>query len=87
MFPRDKKYSLLFRSIGGHLNFFLMSIGVSMLPMSLAIVCFMSSPFWVSIIARIWLKEKIILLEIIGMIICFSMVGAIAIDAKLQEDE
>ena len=66
---------------------FLVSTGVKMLPMSLVIVCYQTSPFWISIIARIWLKEKIILLEIIGMIICFCMVGAIAIDAKVQEDE
>ena len=64
-----------------------MVTGVSMIPLSLSFVCYMTSPFWISIVARIWLKEKIILLEIIGMIICFCMVGAIAYDAKMQEDE
>ena len=83
MFPRDKKYSLILRSFLGHLNTFLLIQVLDYLPVTLVTVCWQTNPFWISLIARIWLKEKIILLELIGMIICFCMVGTIAFQAKM----
>ena len=58
-----------------------------MAPLSLVMVCWQTSPFWISIIARVWLKEPIMILELIGMFICFAMVGVIASQAKIEEDE
>ena len=57
-----------------------------MVPISLAMICWQTSPFWISIIARFWLKEPIIYLELLGMLICFAMVSLIAFQAS-KEDE
>ena len=58
-----------------------------MAPISLIMICWQTSPFWISIIARIWLKEPIVYLELLGMIICFVMVGLIAFQAKEDDKE
>ena len=83
----DKKYSLATRSYAGHANFFLMNFGVSLAPLSLTMVCWQTNPFWISIIALIWLKEPIMKLELLGMAICFAMVGIIAFQAKQDDDK
>ena len=72
--------------MAGHLNFYFMNMAASMAPISLAMVVMQTAPFWISIIARVWLKEPIIYLELIGMFICFSMVGLIAYEAS-EDDE
>ena len=59
-----------------------MNLGVAMAPVSIVVVCRSTSPFWISIFARITLKEPIMCTEIIGMVICFAMVVAIALSAK-----
>ena len=40
MFPWDKKWSLVWRSFTGHVNFFLLNWGVSMAPVSIVMVTF-----------------------------------------------
>ena len=57
-----------------------------MAPISLSIICWQTSKFWISIIARIWLKEPINYIELLGMFICFAMVGLIAFQAS-EDDE
>ena len=79
MFPWEKKWSLFWRSFTGHVNFFLFNLGASVAPISISMICFNTNTFWIAIIARIWLKEPIFLLELIGMLICFGMIAAIAL--------
>ena len=61
------------------------SLAVTMAPMSLVMVLWQTSPFWISILAYIILKEPIILVEMIGICICFGGVGAIASQSRAQE--
>ena len=56
-----------------------------MAPISLVTVLWQTSPFWISILAYIMLKEPIVLVEIIGICICFGGVGAIASQSRAQE--
>ena len=84
MFPWEKKWSLFGRSFTGHINFFLMNWGASEAPISIFMICFNTNTFWITIIARVWLKEKIIFLELLGMFICFGMVAVIATQAKKE---
>ena len=58
-----------------------------MAPLSLVMVCWQTNPFWISIIALVWLREPIMKLELLGMVICFAMVGVIASQAKMEDDE
>ena len=86
MFPWEKKWSLFWRIFFGHINFFLFNLGASVAPISISMICFNTNTFWITIIARIWLKEPIFLLEFIGMLICFGMIAAIAYQAEKKEE-
>ena len=79
VFPwKEKKWTLVIRSLFGHTDFFLLNWGVTLAPVSIVMVVFQTSPFWIALVARIWLKEPLIPLELFGMLICFAMVGTIA---------
>ena len=78
MFPWKKKWSLILRSFASCSAFFLQIWAVSRVPVSIVMVCFQTYPFWVSLLGRVWLKEPIMWLELLGMLICFGMVGTIA---------
>ena len=82
-FPRDRKYTVILRSLMGHTSFTSFNLAVPFVPLSLVMIIFNTSPFWIAIIAFCLLGEPIIGLEIIGIILCFGAVVAIA----LQTDE
>ena len=44
-------------------------------------------PFWITIVAFFWMREAIIPLEIISMLVCYSMVVLIALQQKKNTDE
>ena len=51
-------------------------------PVSLIMVIWQTSPFWISIIAYFFLRERIVAVEIIGMAISFGSVVLIATQAE-----
>ena len=73
---------MLWRMITGQANFFLMNVAVIFAPISLVMVCWTMAPFWISIIAYFINGERIIPLEVLSMIICFSMVVIITTQSK-----
>lgn len=60
-------------------------MAASLAPISLVMVFRDTSPFWISIAAYLILHEPILFVEIIAMIICFSMVIVIAFQRKSPE--
>ena len=66
----------------GHLYFIFMNIAAPLAPLSLVMIFAQTSPFWTTIIAYFVLSEAVIHVEIIGMIICFAGVVAIAYQAE-----
>ena len=68
----------MWRILVGQTCFVLMNMAAPLAPVSLIMVCYTTSPFWTSIVARLILKERIVPLEIIAIIICFSMVVLLA---------
>lgn len=60
----------------------LLSIASAMAPISLVMVFWQTSPFWTSIIAWAMLGEQIFVLELVAMVICFSAVVIIAMQAQ-----
>ena len=77
-FPFDMKCQLMWRILMGQTDFLLINMAAPLAPISLIMVCFTTSPFWTSILAFLVLNEPIVPLEIISIIICFSMVVLIA---------
>ena len=58
-----------------------------MAPISLIMVFWSTSPFWVSLFAFCFLKERIYLLEIVAMVICFIAVLIIARERFVEDNK
>ena len=84
LFPRDQKLTLFFRMVCGQLNFMMLMLAAPLAPLSLIMVCYLTSPFWVSIIAFFALGERIIVAEVFAILICFSAVVVIALQQKQE---
>ncbi len=70
---------VIYRGLTGQLCFFLFLISVSLLPLSLHMIIYQTSPFWTSILAY-WLNgEKVQMVEYFAMALCFTGVVAIAL--------
>ena len=78
MFPWEHKHQMIWRCITGQVNFFLLNLAVPLAPLSLIMIFWQTSPFWVTIVAYFFLKEPIIAIELISMFICFTAVIVIA---------
>ena len=78
-FPSDWKWTLFIRVVAGHTGFALFNLAVPLAPLSLIIILFNTSPFWISIIGCLFLKENLMCLEAIAMVICFGAVVVIAL--------
>lgn len=77
-FPKALIKDLLIRSWAGQTTFALLNLSVTMLPMGTAMIIFQMNPFWIAILACILLRERIRLIEIVGIIVCFGGVIMIA---------
>ena len=55
-FPFDKECPLMWRILMGQTTFLLMNMAAPLAPISLIMICFITSPFWTSIVARLVLE-------------------------------
>ena len=81
--------NLLIRSAAGQTTFGLVIYVMSIMPIGTAMILFQINPFWVSILACLLLKERIGLIEILGILVCFGgviMIG-FAKQQRLYEQE
>ena len=79
-FPWDHKWTLCIRSISGHASFALFNYIVPLAPLSLIIIIFNTSPFWISLIACMFIREQMLCIEVVMMVICFCAVIVIALE-------
>ena len=72
--PKDKRLPLLVRSCCGQVTLFLFAAGGLFIPFGLHTLVYMTYPFIVSILA-VWLNnEDMNKIDLVGMLICFSLV-------------
>ena len=83
MRPKTRKL-LLLRAILGYLITLLINACLSMIPFSLLVILFQTSPFWTSFLSYYVNGEPIYGIEIMGMILCF--VAVIIITMAEQKD-
>lgn len=76
-FPPNLKGLMLSRALLGQLCFASFQFCLLLLPLSLQMILFQTSPFWAGILGWFINGEKIMRLDYIGMIICFGGVLAI----------
>ena len=82
-----EKKLLLFRAILGWLITFAINACLTMIPFTLLVILFQTSPFWTSIMGYKYNNEPLYKVEIIGMILCFIAVVAITLDEKEEGDQ
>ena len=87
LFPTNMKYMFTLRCFVGTACVFLHITATPMAPLSLIMILRQTSPFFVTIIAYFMLKEKVLPYEIIAMVICFSAVVVIGVDAQKDDEE
>mmetsp|Transcript_31339 Transcript_31339/g.38829 ORF Transcript_31339/g.38829 Transcript_31339/m.38829 type:complete len:140 (+) Transcript_31339:361-780(+) len=85
-FPKHLIKDLVIRSLSGQITFALMNVAVTLLPMSTAMILFQMNPFWIATLACLMLGEKIRLIEVVGIFVCFGGVVMIALSKANEED-
>lgn len=73
------------RALLGWLITFLINAVLTMIPFTLLVILFQTSPFWTSIMGYSINGEPLYMVEIIGMILCFVAVVAITLDDKEKD--
>lgn len=68
------------------MTFALINIAVTMLPIGTAMILLQTNPLWVAILACLFLKERVRLIEIAGILIGFSGVVIIAVSKTGEPD-
>ena len=71
---------LTFRALLGWLITFLINACLSMIPFTLLVILFQTSPFWTSMMGYAFNGEPLYKVEIIGMLLCFGCVVAITLN-------
>ena len=81
--PKAQHKDLFIRIVAGQLTFGLICFAYISIPIATAAILNQTSPFWISIMACCILNEKILLLEVAGILICF--VGVVIVGIGKQE--
>ena len=79
MLPRRLYRDMFIRSLAGHFFVAFLNLSVTYLPMSTAMILFQLNPFWIAILACLVLRERIRLIEIVGIFVCFGGVIMISL--------
>ena len=88
LFPSHMKYMFIVRCFIGTLTVFFHITATPMAPLSLIMIMSQTSPFFLTIIAYFFLGEAVLLTEFVAIVICFSAVVVIGVDAlKHDSDE
>ena len=75
------------RIVLGQLNFALYNVALPLLPLGVLTIIHKTSPFWSSIMGYFILREKVLPIEIVGIIICFGAFIALTLSDKDSEDD
>ena len=78
---------IIVRTVSGQSAFILLFQSVTLLPISTSNILFNLYPFWINILACILLRERLRIVDILGIIICFGGVVMIAVSKNKQAEE
>ena len=83
----DRRMVLLVRCISGTICFITLTFAVKYLPLAIFFVMFNACPFLTAIMACLWLKEIITLVEVGCMIGAFSGILLVGFSKEVASDE
>ena len=85
--PILERKLLLYRATLGWLITFLINACLTMIPFTLLVILFQTSPFWTSIMGYKFNGEPLYTVEIVGMVLCFIAVVFITLDEKEEGED
>ena len=83
----SKKKILLMRAFLGYVITLLINMCLTMIPFSLLVILFQTSPFWTSILSYYYNGEPLYKMELAGMLMCFLAVVIITTSENEEETE
>ena len=83
----SKKKVLLMRAFLGYVITLLINMCLTMIPFSLLVILFQTSPFWTSILSYYYNGEPLYKMELAGMLMCFLAVVIITTSENEEETE
>ena len=86
-FPKGKCCLVAMRSLLGTSGFLGITITLMLIPLSLNAILFNLSPFWISILAWIVNKDKMSIVEIVAMVLCFLGVIGITFGGQDKDEQ
>lgn len=86
-FDKSTKKAVLIRLVSGICSQTLMIFATKMLPITIANLIFNINPFWITLMGFIVLKEKIGILDFLGLVGSFAGVVIIILSKKVEEDD
>jgi len=81
-FPSELKWTVFWRSMTGQIAFFLYNYCLTLIPMTYVVIIFQTAGFWASLLAFFFMKERLHVVEIVGLVICFTGVVAITLNGS-----
>lgn len=76
--PSDKRAIVVARGMTGVVTVLLINWSLELIPFSLMVILFQTTPFWTSVLSFFVNKEPIFPVDLVGMILCFVAVLIIA---------
>ena len=76
--PSDKRAIVVARGMTGVVTVLLINWSLELIPFSLMVILFQTTPFWTSVLSFFVNKEPIFPVDLVGMILCFVAVFIIA---------
>ena len=84
---KNNWHLLLIRCVSGSICFLCFVVAVKYLPLSIFFVIMNATPFFIALLACLWLKEMISLLEVVAMIGAFGGILLTGLSKQLHMQE
>jgi drug/metabolite transporter (DMT)-like permease len=86
-FPRELYLAMFLRMLSAQVGFFLNNICLTLIPFTLLVIIFQTSPFWVTILAYYVNGEQFKVYECIGIVLCFIAVIMLTVEVADDVEE
>ena len=88
-FPKTASFRIdvMIRSLAGQLTFALENYSFTMLPMATALIMVATNPFWVIVLSLCMFRDKILPIEILGILVCLAGVGILAYSEHFEAEK
>ena len=85
--PKVNRSLILMRSITATIALTSITFAIPMIPITVQITIFQTAPFWTTLLAWMFLGDRILRLEVVAMVICFCAIVFISTSSPGAEED